>query len=120
VLLAPQRRDHGFSSNGPIIRIPNFSDSAITSALSSEAISRSISSMPPGISNTFQDPPVIKAKLQQILHRLSCVDAGPGDDGNIDPTTKRLSDQVARQIAQDIVRLYVEVCGGSPFGGSGE
>jgi hypothetical protein len=36
---------------------------------------------------------------------LSYIEAGPGDDGNIDGMVKRLTDQEARSIADEIVSL---------------
>jgi hypothetical protein len=43
--------------------------------------------------------------MLRIYERLSHVEAGPGNDGNIDATTKRLTDEEARSIADDIVGL---------------
>ena len=61
------------------------------------------------------DNPEIKAKLQEILSRLSHTEAGPDDDNNIHATVKRLEEKEARHLAHEIIRLYVEVCGGKPF-----
>jgi hypothetical protein len=42
-------------------------------------------------------------------------EAGPDDDNNIHATVKRLEEKEARHLAHEIIRLYVEVCGGKPF-----
>jgi hypothetical protein len=66
----------------------------------------------PRIAGKFDDPQPIKGKLEGIYRRLSHGEAGPGDDGNIDATTKRLTDEEAKSIASDIVSLFFEACGG--------
>jgi hypothetical protein len=43
--------------------------------------------------------------MLEIYERLSKVNAGPDDDGNIDATVKRLSDDEGKSIAHDIARL---------------
>jgi cytochrome c553 len=47
-------------------------------------------------------------ELAEIVKRLRKIKAGSGDDGDIDATVKRLSDDDAREIAQDIVRVAFE------------
>jgi hypothetical protein len=61
------------------------------------------------------DNPEIKAKLHEFLSRLSHTEAGPDDDNSIHATVKRLEEKEARHLAHEIIRLYVEVCGGKPF-----
>jgi hypothetical protein len=51
------------------------------------------------------DEPVLKRKMAEIYERLTKVKAGPDDDGDIDATVKRLSDEEAKSIAHDIVGL---------------
>lgn len=57
----------------------------------------------PRICGEFDDEPVLLSKMRAIYARL--VEAGPGDDGKIDATTKSLSDEQARTIASEIVSL---------------
>src|SRR5690349_13318293 len=59
----------------------------------------------PSISGKFEDDPVLKGKLLGIKERLT---KGPGDDGDIDATCKRLSDEDARSVAEDIVGIAFE------------
>jgi hypothetical protein len=59
----------------------------------------------PRVYNKFEDDPVLKGKLLAIAERLTKAKAGPGDDGNIDATCKRLTDQEARSIAEAIVGI---------------
>lgn len=53
-----------------------------------------------------------KRRWEQIIHDLTHVEAGPGDDGNIDATTKRLTDDEAKRIAGEILSVYHDLCGG--------
>ena len=62
----------------------------------------------PRMSEKFKDD----SKLREIYHRLSHVEAGPDDDGTIDATIKRLTDEEANKLASDIVSLFFEACGG--------
>jgi hypothetical protein len=61
--------------------------------------------MAPRVLGRFDDEPILKEQMLDIYNRLSYVEAGPGDDGKIDATVKRLTDQEARRIADDIVSL---------------
>jgi hypothetical protein len=61
--------------------------------------------MAPRVLGRFDDEPILKEQMLDIYNRLSYVEAGPGDDGKIDATVKRLTDQEARSIADDIVSL---------------
>jgi hypothetical protein len=51
----------------------------------------------------FEDAPALKGKLREILERLTKVKSGFGDASNIEATFKRLSDEEAKEISQDIV-----------------
>jgi hypothetical protein len=62
----------------------------------------------PRIYGQFEDDPVLKGKMLGIAERLTKVKAGPGDDGNIDATCKRFSDEEASSIAKDIVAIAFE------------
>ena len=53
----------------------------------------------------FPDGDNAKA-FERIYHDLTHVEAVPGDEGNTDATTKRLSDEDARRIAIGILGLY--------------
>jgi hypothetical protein len=59
----------------------------------------------PRIICEYENEPILLKALRAIYGRLSHVEAGPGDEDNIDATTKRLSDEEARWIAHDIVSL---------------
>jgi hypothetical protein len=59
----------------------------------------------PRLMGKFEDDFILKEQMLDIYNRLSYIEAGPGDDGNIDATVKRLTDQEARSIADDIVSL---------------
>lgn len=61
----------------------------------------------PRIAGKFDDPQPIKGKLEGLYRRLSHGEAGPGDDGKIG-----LTDEEAKSIANDIVSLFFEACGG--------
>jgi hypothetical protein len=87
--------------------------------------------MAPRVLGRFDDEPILKEQMLDIYNRLSYVEAGPGDDGKINATVKRLTaappslegpvgaaapllgsavplrrpDQEARSIADDIVSL---------------
>ena len=61
--------------------------------------------MAPRVLGKFDDDPILKEQMLDIYNRLSYVEAGPGDDGKIDATVKRLTDQEACSIADDIVSL---------------
>jgi hypothetical protein len=47
--------------------------------------------------------------FEGIREDLTIIDAGPGDDGSIDATTKRLSDYDADRIAMRIFDLYRKI-----------
>ena len=49
---------------------------------------------------------------ERIRDKLTWVDAGRRDDGNIDATTKRMIDEDAKRIAMKILDLYQELSGG--------
>jgi hypothetical protein len=59
----------------------------------------------PRVANKFDDEPVLKGRMMDILNRLSSVMSGPEDDGNISATIKRLSDPEVKAIADDLVGL---------------
>jgi hypothetical protein len=61
--------------------------------------------MAPRVESSREEEPVLKAQMLEILQRLSHVKAAPSDDGDIDATVKRLTDEDARSIAHDIVEL---------------
>jgi hypothetical protein len=61
--------------------------------------------MAPRVFNKFEDDLVLKEQMLDIFNWLSYVQAGPDDDGNIDATVKRLTDEEACSIANDIVSL---------------
>jgi hypothetical protein len=48
----------------------------------------------------------VEMKLQKIYARLSHVEAGPEDDGSIEATVKRLSDQEVSEIADEVFDLF--------------
>ena len=60
------------------------------------------------------DNPEIKAKLQEILSRLSHTEAGPDDDNN-SCNCEAFRRKGSAPLAHEIIRSYVEVCGGKPF-----
>jgi hypothetical protein len=49
---------------------------------------------------------------QRIYDDIAWVEAGPGDDGNIDATIKRMIDDDVRSVADAIFALYHNVSGG--------
>ena len=62
----------------------------------------------PRIHNKFEDDFVLKGKLLEIAERLTKIRAGRDDDGDLDATCKRLSDDEAKSIAHDIVAIAFE------------
>ena len=65
----------------------------------------SASYMAPRVLGRFEDDAILKEQMLDIYNYLSYVKAGRGDDGDIDATVKRLTDQEARRVADDIVSL---------------
>src|ERR1700686_164785 len=61
--------------------------------------------MAPRVLGRFEDDAILKEQMLDIYNYLSYVKAGPGDEGDIEATVKRLTDQEARRVADDIVSL---------------
>jgi hypothetical protein len=52
---------------------------------------------------------------QRIYDDLTWVEAGPGDEGNIDATIKRMIDGDARNVADAILALFHDLSAGSRY-----